>query len=55
MHTNVQDAIGDDIVDNHKVTDFGEVDQTPLVINVESKRVFEEVGNEKGEDVEKGE
>lgn len=54
VQTNVQDIVGDDTVDNEKVTDSGEVDENPPVTNVESEKEVEEVRDEKGKDVEEG-
>ncbi|XP_057857727.1 uncharacterized protein LOC131066876 [Cryptomeria japonica] len=45
----------DDIDDSQEIADSGEASYNPLVMNIESKKKDEEVGNEKGDDIEKEE
>lgn len=53
--TTKQVTTTDDIDDNQKIADLGEVAQNPLVITVESEKEAKEVRNEKEDNTEKDE
>lgn len=53
VKTNKQNTVANDNTDTQKVTNSGEADQNPMVINIKSEKVVEDVGDGNGEDAKK--